>query len=85
MENDVYKAYYAYIYASEQALGYNKGLLTIAEDVLKGKIYSYERGEAGLLEVLDAWRTYDDLQEQFIETIYTQNVAWVNLQRAIGQ
>jgi cobalt-zinc-cadmium efflux system outer membrane protein len=63
---------------------FNTGLLDEAETVLKKKIYSYERGETGILELLNAQRTYNDVQINYSETLYNCAVALVELQRACG-
>jgi cobalt-zinc-cadmium efflux system outer membrane protein len=42
---------------------FDNGMLTDAKEVLEGKIYSYKRGETSLLEVLNAQRTYNDVQQ----------------------
>ena len=68
----------------EQIARYNGGMLQDAEAVITGKIYSYQRGETSLLEVLDARRTYDDLQAQYIEVFYEYLSALVNLERSAG-
>ena len=60
------------------------GLLQNAKSVIDGKIYSYERGETSLLEVLNAQRTYDDLQASYIETLYNCAVSLVELERNAG-
>jgi len=68
----------------EQIARYDGGLLQDAESVITGRTYSYQRGETSLLEVLDARRTYDDLQIQYIETMYEYLAALVNLERSAG-
>ena len=68
----------------EQIARYNGGMLQDAEAVITGKTYSYQRGETSLLEVLDARRTYDDLQAQYIEAFYEYLSALVNLERSAG-
>ena len=68
----------------EQIARYDGGMLQDAEAVITGKIYSYQRGETSLLEVLDARRTYDDLQAQYIEAFYEYLAALVNLERSVG-
>ena len=51
---------------------------------MDGKIYSYNRGEVSLLEVLDAQRTYDEVQAQYIETLFNYSSALVELERSAG-
>lgn len=84
VQTSVMQAYRTYLAYTEQMAHYNTGLLKAAEDVLKGKIFSYEHGDVGLIEVLDAYRTYDELKTQYVETLHAQCVAWVELQRAVG-
>ena len=59
-------------------------MLQQAKEVLDGKIYSYNRGEVSLLEILNAQRTYDDVQAQYIETLYNYNAALVELEKSAG-
>ena len=59
-------------------------MLKQAKNVLDGKIYSYHRGEVPLLEYLNAQRTYDDVQAQYIETLYNYSVALVELEKSVG-
>jgi cobalt-zinc-cadmium efflux system outer membrane protein len=59
-------------------------MLRQGKEVLNGKIYSYSRGETSLLEVLNAQRTYNDLQTSYYETLYNCNAALVELQRSVG-
>ena len=61
-----------------QVKHYEGGILKQAQDVLEGKIYSYNRGEVSLLEILNAQRTYDEVQAQYIETLFNYNAALVD-------
>ena len=70
--------------ALEQVQSFDNGLLQDAKSVMEGKIYSYERGESSLLEVLDAQRTHDELQAAYIEALYRCVVALVELERNSG-
>ena len=67
-----------------QVKHYESGILKQAQDVLEGKIYSYNRGEVSLLEILNAQRTYDEVQAQYIETLFNYNAALVELERNCG-
>ena len=63
---------------------YDHGMLESARNVRKGKIYSYNRGETSLLEVLNAQRTYNDVQQNYYETLFNRAVALVELEKAAG-
>lgn len=63
---------------------FDHGLLENAQSVRKGKIYSYNRGETSLLEVLNSQRTYNDIQQSYYETLFNRAVALVELEKAAG-
>ena len=84
VQTEVMQAYRTYELCGQQVEQYDNGLLRQAATVMEGKSYSYQRGEVSLLEVLDAQRTYDEVQTQYIETLFNYSVALVELERAIG-
>jgi outer membrane protein, heavy metal efflux system len=81
---EITQAWEYYMDYCRQVENFNNGLLKDAEDVRKGKIYSYQRGETSLLEVLNAQRTYNDIQTTFYETLFNQAAALVELEKAAG-
>ena len=82
--SEVVQSYNKYIINCRQVEQFNKGLLEDAEIILNKKIYSYERGETSMLEVLNAQRTYNDIQISYNETLYNCVVALIELERACG-
>ena len=84
VENEVLAAYNRYALLCRQVRNYNNGLLVNSKEVLSGKMYSYSRGETSLLEVLNAQRTYNDLQTSYFETMFDCLSALVELGRATG-
>lgn len=84
IQNEVLQALNQYQSLSRQVANYNQGILNQAKMVLDGKVYSYSRGETSLLEVLNAQRTYNDVQISYYETLYNCHVALVELERAVG-
>ena len=84
VQTEVMQAYHQYQSLAEQMKHYENGLLKQAQEVLDGKIYSYNRGEVSLLEVLNAQRTFDEVQAQYIETLFNYNAALVELEKAVG-
>ena len=84
VQTEVMQAYRNYQSFAEQVNHYEDGLLRQAREVMDGKIYSYNRGEVSLLEVLDAQRTYDEVQAQYIETLFNYSSALVELERSAG-
>lgn len=68
----------------EQVRRFEDGMLDRAGAILKGKLYSYERGETSRLEALVAQQTYDDLQTSYIETVFNSLAALIELERNAG-
>jgi len=84
IQTEVTQAFFNYQAMQKQVLQFDTGLLAEAKAILDGKIYSYQRGETSLLEVLDAQRTYNEIQQNYYETLYNHAVALVELERAVG-
>lgn len=84
IQTEIVQAFYKYEATQKQVGLFNTGLLTEAEAILTGKTYSYQRGETSLLEVLDAQRTYNEVQLNYYQTLYNQAEALVELERAVG-
>lgn len=82
--SEVMQAHTKYTIACRKVEQFNTGLLYDAETILQKKIYSYERGETGILEVLNAQRTYNDIQVNYNEALYECAVALVELERMCG-
>ena len=84
ISSEVMQAYKRYEITCRQVEHFNTGLLHDAETILQKKIYSYERGETSILEVLDARRTFNDVQSNYYETLYNCATSLVELERACG-
>lgn len=84
IQAEVTQAYHGYLAAQKQVRQYNTGLLAESKAILAGKVYSYRRGETSLLEVLDAQRTYNEVQQGYHQTLFNYAMALVELERAAG-
>lgn len=84
IQSEVKQAYYNYIAAQKQVEQFNTGLLNEAKKVFDGKVYSYQRGASSLLEVLNAQRTYNEVQLTYHTTRYTLAAALVELEKSVG-
>lgn len=84
VHTEVVQAYYQYEATQKQLQQFNTGLLLDAKAILTGKLYSYQRGESSLLEVLHAQRTYMEVQQHYYETLFNNAVALVTLERSAG-
>lgn len=81
---EVSQAFFEYEAAQKQVGQYINGLLAEAEEVLKGMIYRYKRGETSILDVLIAQRTYNEVQEQYFMVMKAYASALVNLEYTCG-
>lgn len=81
---EVIQAYNDFIAQSKKVVHFNLGLVEDAGKILQGRIYSYQRGESGLIEVLNAQRTYMEIQINHIEALFEYTSALIELERAAG-
>lgn len=81
---EISQAFQRYNAFCKQVDRFDNGLLENAQKVRQGKIYSYNRGETSLLEVLNAQRVYNDTQFDYFETLYNRAAALVELEKAAG-
>lgn len=84
IQTEVTQAYYNYLASRKQVAQFGEGMLLDAQKVLDGKVYSYKRGETSLLEVLTAQRTFNDVQQSYLETLNVHGNALLELERAAG-
>ncbi|MBO9729822.1 MAG: TolC family protein [Chitinophaga sp.] len=84
VQTEVATSYYNYISARKQVTQFHTGLLEDAQKALDGKIYSYRSGEINLLEVLNAQRTYNTLQQSYYEALNGYAAALVEVERSTG-
>jgi len=84
IRTEITQAMQRYLAFCKQVDSYDQGMLESAQNVRKGKIYSYNRGETSLLEVLNAQRTFNDVQQNYYETLFNRAVALVELEKAAG-
>lgn len=84
VKTEVYQAYAQFQASQKQIKQFDLELLQSARRILDGKTYSYRRGETSLLEVLNAQRTFNEVQENYYETQYAYEASLIELQRVLG-
>ncbi|MDL2296512.1 TolC family protein [Bacteroidales bacterium OttesenSCG-928-B11] len=82
--SEVMQAYNKYLICCRQVEQFNSGMLEEAEFILEKIVYSYERGETGILETLNAQRTYNDVQINYNEILYNCALSLIELERTCG-
>jgi cobalt-zinc-cadmium efflux system outer membrane protein len=80
----VIRAYNNFVAQDKKVKHYNQGLVEDAGKILQGRIYSYQHGESGLLDVLNAQRTYIELQLNHLEAMFDYTSALIDIERAAG-
>ena len=84
MQTDISQAYFRYESLGRQVEEYKSGLLNEAHTLLEGMTFRYKRGEINILELLEAQRTYNEIREQYLETMKEYAISLVFLQKSAG-
>ncbi len=84
LQAEVTQAYFYYLAMEKQLRQFRSGLLEDTQKLLDGVVYTYKRGETDILEVLIAQRTYNEMQEQYLETLKGYASSLIELQRVCG-
>jgi outer membrane protein, heavy metal efflux system len=81
---EVIQAYNNLVAQNKKVEHYNLGLVEDAGRILQGRIFSYQQGESGLIDVLNAQRTYIELKLNHLEALYEYTSALIQLERSAG-
>lgn len=82
--SEVTQAWFAFKALEKQLHHYQTGLVDDAAKILEARTYAYQRGETGLIELLNAQHTFIDLQVEYYDTLYKYTEALVSLEKAAG-
>jgi len=83
-EVEVRQAYARYQLATARVAKYKEGTLQDSGNVLEAKLYSYQRGQTSLLEVLNAQRAENSIYLAYYDTLTEYAKALVALEQATG-
>lgn len=75
----------AYRIASQQIETFESGLLREAESALKVAEAAYRLGEKGILDYLDAQRTFQAVRVDYINALFDKNAALLEIERLRAQ
>jgi cobalt-zinc-cadmium efflux system outer membrane protein len=84
LSRDLESAYQRYLIAQQQVTAFEGGLLSQSEAVLKTAESAYRYGERGILEYLDAQRTYRIVRKDYISARYDYVSAMLEIERILG-
>jgi len=82
---EVKNAYLNVMALSERIKLYEREILVEAEEVYRIAIRSYEEGEVGNLEVLEARRTLIGAKISYAQVLFEYNAALAELEKAVGE
>jgi cobalt-zinc-cadmium efflux system outer membrane protein len=84
IERDIETGVQAYESAREQLTAFDAGLRAGAAESLRIETFLYEQGETEFLQLLDARRTAQQTETEFLQALYDTTIARAELERAIG-
>lgn len=84
-ETALKSAYENYLLLSQKSTLFTESILQDAERVRDAIVYSYQRGDVSLLEVLDAQRTMNEVYMNYYETLAQHAKALIEISTASGQ
>lgn len=84
LNRDLESAYQRYVIAKNQLNSFETGLLSQAESVLKVAESAYRYGERGILEYLDAQRTYRLVKRDYLAARFDYVSTMLEIERLAG-
>lgn len=84
LQRELESGYQRYQIARQQLVAYESGLLARAESVLKVAESGYRYGERGILDYLDAQRTYRAVRKDSLAALYDLIVSVLEIERLLG-
>ena len=84
LKRDIESAFQRYLIAQQQVKTFESGLLSQAESVLKVAESAYRYGERGILEYLDAQRTFRLVRKDYLASKYDYIVAILEIEQLLG-
>ncbi|WP_102409367.1 TolC family protein [Parabacteroides bouchesdurhonensis] len=84
IQAEVTQAWFVFEAEKKKVTQYKSGVLEESQKVLDGMVYKYKRGEATILDVLIAQRSYNEVQQNYLETMKGYMSALVTLERSCG-
>jgi cobalt-zinc-cadmium efflux system outer membrane protein len=84
LRRDLEAAYQRYLIARQQVSSFENGLLNQSEAVLKTAESAYRFGERGILEYLDAQRTFRAVRKDYLTARYDYVSVMLEIERLLG-
>lgn len=84
IQAEITQAWFGYEAEKKKVAQFKSGMLEDSQKVLDGMVYKYKRGETNILDVLVAQRTYNEVQQEYLETMKGYVTSLVELEKSCG-
>jgi outer membrane protein TolC len=82
---DVEEAFVSLNSAADQIQLFEEAILTQAEEAYQMYQFSYEQGEIGAIDLIEARRTLNDARTSYVDALYNYDVARAAIEKSIGR
>lgn len=82
---EVQEAFVNLTTAADQILLFEDGILDQAEEAYRMYEFSFQQGEIGAIDLIEARRTLNDARTSYADALYTYDVAWAAIERSVGR
>lgn len=84
IQAEITQAWFGYEAEKKKVAQFKSGMLEDSQKVLDGMVYKYKRGETNILDVLVAQRTYNEVQQEYLETMKGYVTSLVEFEKSCG-
>lgn len=84
IQAEITQAWFGYEAEKKKVAQFKSGMLEDSQKVLDGMVYKYKRGETNILDVLVAQRTYNEVRQEYLETMKGYVTSLVELEKSCG-
>jgi outer membrane protein TolC len=82
---EVEETYASLVAAADQIRVFEQDILPQADEAYGMYLFSYEQGEISALEMIEAWRTLNDVRTSYADALYEYGIATAGLERSLGR
>lgn len=84
IQAEITQAWFCHEAEKKKVVQFKSGMLEDSQKVLEGMVYKYKRGEINILDVLVAQRTYNEVQQEYLESMKGYVASLVELEKSCG-
>lgn len=84
VKSEIRQAWFNFESARKKVQQYKSGVLDDARKVMEGMVFSYQRGDSSVLDVLISQRSYNEVCQDYLETMKGYVSSLVQLEKSCG-